>query len=50
MCCLTPLILSVSVEPQKLKGKFEADLSDKVKIPSRGKSISSYGKEELQHV
>jgi len=28
---------------------FELDLSDKVKIPGRGKSISSYGKEELQH-
>ena len=33
----------------KLTGFFKADLSDKVKIPKRGTSASSYGKEEQKH-
>ena len=40
---------TVSVLKEQPVSNFELDLSDKVKIPGRGKSISSYGKEELQH-
>jgi hypothetical protein len=46
--CATP-ILSKERQKQASVVSFKADLSDSVKIPKRGMSNSSYGKEEKFH-
>lgn len=46
--CSTPIVNKEPKNPASVVS-FKADLSDNVKIPQRGTSNSSYGKEEKFH-